>query len=229
MRWRSSAWLPILAATCVACGATSINEQHILQARDQHGHVAYYRVALNADANLAKTNYRAGLYDAAAIDALFGNASSDDDTIDETLERRRRAAVDALSKAYYDSLSGEKADRESARKALETAIAPIPRRQKFVVIYSANASAVEQAISDFSEEDDTRNAVVALLAPFKRDDFLAAKSEGESLKRALAVVAASREALGKLIDPPAGKEADAAYQDQLKRITSDLLGVTSQP
>jgi hypothetical protein len=218
----------LLGLACAGCGATSIKERHVVQAADQQGHTAYYRLSLEADADLAKTNYRAGLYDAAAIDALFGNVSPDENTIDETLERRRREAVDTLSKAYYDSLSRPEQEQAAARKALEQALAPVPRRQKFVVVYSANASAVMQAIADFSEEEDTRNAVLSLIAPFKRDDFLSAKSNSEALKRAVAAVVSAREALDKMTDPAAGKEADAAYKDQIQRILNDLLSAAER-
>lgn len=199
-----------------------------MQASDVQGHVAYYKVAVDAKASFAKTSFRSGLYDAAAVDALFGNATGDDDTVDQTLERRRREAIDRFAKAYYDALSGAAADQETARHALQQALAAVPRRQKFVIINSANASAVEEAIADFSEEQDTRNAVLSLIAPFKRDDFLEAKAEADALQRSVAVLLQARTDLAALKDPSDGKPVDPAYKDQVRRIVNDLLSASGQ-
>jgi hypothetical protein len=199
-----------------------------MQASDAQGHVAYYRVSVDANARLAKTNFRAGLYDAAAVDALFGTMSGDDDTVDQTLERRRREAVDRLAKAYYDALSGSQTDRENARRALQDALATVPRQQKFVIINSANASAVEEAIADFSEEQDTRNGILSLVAPFKREDFLQAKADADALARTVAVLLQARSDLGALQNPAAGKPVESTYKDSIRRIVNDLVGASAQ-
>jgi hypothetical protein len=202
---------------------------HVYQASDRQGHVAYYRVQIDGSATLAKTSYRSGFYDAAAVDALFGTTSEGDtDSVDETLERHRRQAVDVLAKQYYDTLAAGKGGETASLQALESAISPIPRDKKFVIIHSANASVVEAAIADFAEEKDTQDAVLSLIAPFKRDDYLQAKADQEALSRTSAIVQKAAADLAAMKDPAPGKEPDPAYKDQLKRILSDLATLPVQ-
>lgn len=111
------------ALTTAGCGNTQIRESHILQAVQPDGEIAYYRVQIRGDANLAKTNFRAGLYDAEALDALLTGASSNDTaSVDQTLERNRRVAVSRISAQYYEALGGDSGKVEELQRSLAQAM-----------------------------------------------------------------------------------------------------------
>lgn len=185
-----------------ACGTTAITESHIFQTQRGGGDIAYYRVTINADADLAKTSYRAGLYDAAALDAILGGVTSDDTTsVDAALEKARCDAIKKLADAYYKALAAEPPNADNVRAkelALRTALEPVPRRQKFAIIFSALASVVEEAIAGIVEEQDTTKTINAAISGLKRDTYIQVKAEGDALAPSVAQLRGIAETLNKV-------------------------------
>src|SRR6185503_17086028 len=91
----------VIVAAVQGCSPTRIRETHLIQARSGNGEIAYYRLTIAGKATLAKSNYRAGLYDSEAIDSLFGSAEpSDNSSVDRQLETRRKEAVNKIAQQY---------------------------------------------------------------------------------------------------------------------------------
>lgn len=197
------------AATVLSIGGCAGNhrftESRIVQARQADGEIAYYRVTLEGAAAQSQSKYRAGLYDAKAVDDLFGQVSilnTDQQAVDQILEQRRRDAVSAIASEYYAEL--KKADADDTKlKKLEAGLAramldpytaasrttddPVMRpRQKFVIIHSALASVVEEAIAQFAESEETKRLIENTFASYRREQFIMAKVESEGLEAARA-------------------------------------------
>jgi lysyl-tRNA synthetase class II len=231
-RWRAAAF----AIWSMSCGTTAIHERRLMQATDEAGRVGYYKVEIDGSAKLAKESFRSGLYDADALDALFGAVGSGDGDVHDVLARRRHEAVDRLAAAYYRTLeeSREPADVELAEHRLAVALrSPYlvgsdrdlagrsVDRRKYALIFSAKASEIEQAIAAIAEEKETSDAVMTALAAQKRGDFLRVQGEAERLRQALARVEAVRAAAEALQPPPAG--AGQAERQRFVERASDLM------
>ena len=232
----------LLALFCGGCGTTRFRESHIMQARDQKGNIAYYRLRISADAQLAKTTYRAGLYDAEALDALMGETSSElagGDTSDRELARERKDAINQIASQYYGALAKtnilQTQIAELARRLGQALISPYdaaasatpqgqfkPQR-KFAIIFSANASVVEEAIADFVEAKETEDTVNSAVAGLKRDAYIEATVEKQQVdgnKKVLKKLGEDAAALG---PPGAG---DQTYADKVRSLFNTLASVT---
>lgn len=197
------------------CGFTKIRESHILQADDGMGNISYYRVTIAAESTTAKTEWRAGLYDAYALDALFGSPGEQDDLgLDATLGRKRVQAAAELYDRYVQALRDGVSPDELRQlehqfaRAIESPFALAERgsggtpQRKFTVIYTSNASIVEEAIADVVEDKQTASGVMSLFAEKEREKFLKTEQEREDAAKALGILKGVKDE----IDP---KQADA--------------------
>src|ERR1044071_7730164 len=104
----SCLYILLLTVLLSGCGTTTIRESHLMATRDKSGNISYYRLSISGDANLAKTTYRAGLYNAEALDALMGETSSElegGDTADRVITRLRKQAISEIGGEYYSALA----------------------------------------------------------------------------------------------------------------------------
>jgi hypothetical protein len=228
-------------ACCVACGTTAIHERRILQATDDSGRVGYYRVEVDGSAKLAKASFRNGLYDADALDALFGAVAQGGDDVNDVLARRRRESVDRVAAEYYRQVeqSTDPADVDLAERRLSLALRspylvasgqdPSGRmldRRKYALIFSAKASEIEQAIAALAEEKETSDAVMTALAAQRRGEFLRVQGESERLRATLARAEAIR-TQAEALQPPAST-ATTAEKARFERQVADLLDAVSR-
>lgn len=258
MQVRVGSWaLGFLYATLViGCGRTEIRERHIFQSVGPDGKIAYYLLEVRGDAQLAKIHYRAGLYDAEALDALFGVTNKDDtSTIDGILERRRREAVEKLSSLYYRTLEESDSSEPEIRKirarfleAMRSAYLlaeeaqfeedadneslnqSVPARRKYAIIFSSIASEVEEAIANVAEERETGEQVMAAIAALRRESFLEARVKSDVLilqrERARAI-----RARAEALRPPADNAPVAdknRFTDEVGRLLQDLESLRSE-
>jgi hypothetical protein len=211
---------------------TTIEESRVLQAVQDNGDIAYYRIQLKADAKLAKTHYRAGLYDAEAIDALFGSVKQDDqDAVDQILERRRREAVSKISAEYYRALEKGESTEGLLKRLSESMKSPYvtiqevgnktasPPRRKYAIIFSALASAIEEAIANFAEEKETEEITMSAIAGVQRQRLIRTKVDSEGID-------AARRRL-KAIETDALKlQTDSStYVGDLRRLLDDAASI----
>jgi hypothetical protein len=237
-------FITLLTGAIAACGSTTIKEQRIVQAQTQDGEIAYYRLTISADAKLAKSHFRAGLYDADAVDALItgssGSVSLSNETAGQQLEAERRKAVVALARKYTeDLLANGDGHREIAKRLLAVvrSVYSTPDgdvvykpSQKYVVIFSAIASVVEEAIASFAEEKETQQLVVASVASGRRSEFLENAARKASLTRKLdrlGALAVEIENLGEY--PVKGSEEDRkAYSAKLVDLVNDASAIAGE-
>lgn len=234
-------WTSAVLSLCAGC-ATSIHERRIMQATDEGGRVGYYQIQIDGSAKLAKAAYRCGLYDSAALDALFGSVQQGAGDINEILARRRSEAVDKLAAAYYQRI--EQSDDPAPVELAEWRLALALRspylvaadrdvagrtvdRRKYALILSAKASEIEKAIADFAEAQQTTDAVLTALASQKRMEFLRVQGDSDRLGQALARLARIRteaEAVQRR-GPGATSQERALYVQQAADLLDSLLRV----
>ena len=229
--------LLLCAILMLGCGSTEIRESRVLQAVQEDGEIAYYRLLIEGDANLAKTNYRAGLYDAEALDTLLSGVSeSDQSAVDQVLERRRREAVASISARYYQALENkDDTEVQELQRRLATAMqSPFLLAQsggdagvaapgrKYAIIFSALASVVEEAIANIAEEQETEDLVLAAVAGIQRDKLLDVTVEAEAIDAALARLHAVRQAADSLTAP---STVNTAYLESVRRLLQDAAAV----
>ncbi|MCG3185349.1 MAG: hypothetical protein ICCCNLDF_03578 [Planctomycetes bacterium] len=200
-------------AVVAGCGHTKLAERHVLQVKDDDGQINYLRVTIEGEAKLAKTHYRAGLYDAQAVDALMGGPG-DEGTKDlhTTLQRLRIGALNEVAGEYFNELQKDTPDlgrlNQLASRVYHLANTPAdmigtehwtdngvsfagaPPR-KYVVMFTALASVVEEAIANFVEERKTQEAVMNAIAGPKREEYLRAKARLDQLQRSRKTLAAA--------------------------------------
>ena len=248
-RYQSLVLVGALALGCVSgCGFTRVSETHMLQARSSTGEVSYYRVRIEASSDMAKTEYRSGLYDAYALDSLFGNADDSADGLEAILARKRVEAVSKAFSDYYAALGQPINEQQMAdferriARSLESPFGVADRgsggrqHRKFAVIYSSNASAVEEAIAGLVEEKETAAGIMSVLAQRERSKHIEAKVESEGLKEVTAKLEKYADDVKKLLEETNsyvisdGNIVDltGAAQETLKKLLSAIKGLKVQ-
>lgn len=252
-RWIRSIISCGLVALVSGCGTTTIRESHLMMTQDKRGSIAYYRLSLSGDAQLAKTTYRAGLYDAEALDALMGETSSElsgGDTSDQVIIRLRKQAINQIGGQYYTALAQTNTPQteitELARRMGQAFASPydvaanatpegqIKPQRKFAIIFSANASIVEEAIADFVESKETQDTLNSAIASVKRDSYIESAVEKQRLddnKSILKKLEADAETLGTAPTAPVPGAAPSAaftvYPDQVRKLLETLADLPS--
>lgn len=177
------------------CGFTEIEETHLVQATDDDGHVSYFKMTLKARSQTAKTEWRAGMYDAYALDSLFGDTEAGEATaLDTSLARKRIQASTALYDQYLAALKDKNATPEQLAdlerrfaRSVESPYTVAQRgngapQRKYAIIYSSNASVVEEAIAGIVEEKETAQSLMMVFAQKERTAFIKAKSRAKNLE-----------------------------------------------
>ena len=209
--------LALVSTFFVGCGQTRIHETHLLQARDAQNNIAYYRVNIKGSANLAKSDYRAGFYDAEALDAVMGEISEQAQPLDANFNRKRQEAVAKLQHDYYQALQDPNTNDEELKgyqrrfaRALmapyeiveESGIEMSRPREKWAVIFSADATAVEEAMAEFVEGRDSVETVYAAVAALRRDAFIDVAATKNQQESSVLGIAAIKEQVEGLIEDP---------------------------
>jgi hypothetical protein len=191
IRWLFAA--PCLAAfLAIGCGHVGFEESHIIQATSpgDDSQPMYYKMDVSGSACLAKTHYRAGLYDAAAVDALTGQITANDEpgNIDYVVWIKRRKAVEDAFDEFYTKLKGpfNANDISECRDRIDWVLkSPYELassdRQKFLAVFSANASVVAQAVAEFMEDKQSEDTLMMAIAGEKRREFIMEKARSEKI------------------------------------------------
>lgn len=182
--------LSLLVLLAGGCGHTTIRESHIYQVQDENGRISYYRMSIDADAVLAKTNFRAGLYDAAAIDSLTGGPGTQQtDELHQILHQQRKLALEKVAKRYFELMAKdnltptEKLElSDLGRRTYFLANTPadslgtqgdsgLQPAKKLVIVYSVLASVVEEAIAGVVTDRETNRVAMAALSGPKSKEY----------------------------------------------------------
>lgn len=191
IRWWFTA-VCLMSLLPASCGHVSFKESRIIQVTSPgDNHPTYYKLEVRGSAYLAKTHYRAGLYDAAAVDALTGQITANDEpgNIDHVLWSKRRKAVEDTFDEFYSTLKENPLNTEKiaeCRERIDLVLQSpyelaLSNRQKFLAVFSANASVVAQAVAEFMEDKQSEDVILMAIAGEKRRYFITEKARREKI------------------------------------------------
>ncbi len=188
------AWfLCLLCCASSGCGRFQFKESRIIQvASAETGRPMYYKLDVWGSTLMAKTHYRAGLYDAAAVDALTGQvtAADADDSIDHIVWSQRRQAVERILSKLYEIIENPDPNDSKIRQyrqSLDLALQSpydlaLSRRQKFLAVFSSNASIVATAVAEFAEDKRSEDALMMAIVGDKRRGYLIQKARTDQIQ-----------------------------------------------
>jgi hypothetical protein len=235
----------LMAAITAGCGHTKIEESHLFQVQVPGQPTAYYRLNITGDAKLAKTHFRGGLYDAEAVSELLAGDRDADKSIRDSvygrLEAERRQGITEIAKKYYAAQADPSRSEDEVRRlgerlaaALRGDIATpggkesIHGEKRYVIIFSAIASVIEEALASFAEERDTQQLVVASMAGPQRTRYLRERVAAEEVDAARAHVRALVDQLGgqgsRPTDAKEAKERDEKLKAALQALGALEVG-----
>ena len=214
-------------AVCLAgllpagCGHVGFEESRIIQVTSPgDNRLTYYKLEVRGSAYLAKTHYRAGLYDAAAVDALTGQITANDEpgNIDHVLWSKRRKAVEDTFDEFYSTLKDDPLNSDKiaeCRERIDLVLQSpyelaLSNRQKFLAVFSANASVVAQAVAEFMEDKQSEDAIMMAIAGDKRRDFITEKVRREKIDHIYELLRQAQNDLEESKDLDEDKKAKAA-------------------
>jgi hypothetical protein len=219
-------------AVCLAgllpagCGHVGFEESRIIQVTSPgDNQPTYYKLEVRGSAYLAKTHYRAGLYDAAAVDALTGQITANDEpgNIDHVLWSKRRKAVEDTFDEFYSTLKEDPLNSDKiaeCRERIDLVLQSpyelaLSNRQKFLAVFSANASVVAQTVAEFMEDKQSEDAIMMAIAGDKRRDFITEKARREKINHIYELLRQAQNDLEESKDLDEDKKAKAAYVNNI--------------
>lgn len=161
--------------------AANVTKHELYAAYGDDGKPTYYRINLEGEAYNGAVEYRAGWYDAIAVDELFGDVGSDSQMRSD-MAKMQRAAVGATMKAYLDALvtSPENdAILTIKKKAFENALTAMGgvsphgasatamldhAQKKFIIVLSLRPDEVITAVKGQVQKRQLLDAVNAVLS-----------------------------------------------------------------
>lgn len=183
MRWQPIAHC-VLVALLAACTRGSLSKVEYFAeypptaAKERKPN--YYRVSINGEGFNGKVDYRAGWYDARAVDSLFSTLSEEQSSKATTAARQKKA-IRKTHDLYMDALEADtvsQADIETRRKNYKEAVSgvsgvtsagnertsPLDKAdQKFVMIFSNDPSRVIEAINGRVQQMQITETIGAVL------------------------------------------------------------------
>jgi hypothetical protein len=186
-------WLLLLVPALTLTGCSQFHEQYIFRS-GRPGKANYYRVTISGTTTFTSSQFAAGLYDAEAVDALFGELKGpgklvsiggtsfqpDTGTTQQTAPQPPVLTMVATS------------DAAGKTKPIESLEGKPVKEQKFVFFLSSNANAFINAIQTYVDSDRIQTAMVSLLLKddvqklaVARGDERAATARANALSSAL--------------------------------------------
>lgn len=179
------AWKVLFVGVCAAlplamgCSA-SVDKRELFAAYGDDGTPTYYRIKIHASGMNGAVEYRAGWYDATAVDDLFGDVGSDS-RMRSDMAKMQRAAVSATMKAYLDALvqePGNEALLVTRKKAFDNALGAMGgtgpmgasatalldySQKKFVIVLSLRPDEIIAAVKGYVQKQQLLDAVQSAL------------------------------------------------------------------
>lgn len=190
-------FLLTLALSATACGG-SFTKKEVFAAYGDDGRAMYYRINLEGSGYNGEVDYRAGWFDAQAVENLFGDVGAAASIQTELAKKHRESLDKALAaylKALEDNTKDEIADRkknfESALEAI-TGVAPAGgdrvatldySGKKFVMILSTNPDQIIAAINGRVQKNGLVEAIGAKLRESESDKAGAREADGRILSQ----------------------------------------------
>jgi hypothetical protein len=189
--------LAFSAALCAGSCATFDEVYHFALPIDGRGdgdetHHHHYRVRIKGWTFLSASQYAAGLYDASAVDALFGEVEGQRIAVDRVALAGHQPRATASSNQPAAAAAGESAT-SSQPAATRTEKANEARSQKLVIFLSTNADFYLRQLKDFIQTSNLQTNVSALLLAGDAERALQAEHAQEGRARATLTLASKLE------------------------------------
>ena len=174
MRLHKKYLVLIAGAGLLLAGCSNFHEQYLFRA-GRPGQANYYRVKIDGYTRFSSSQFAAGLYDAEAVDALFGELSGSGKrvTVTSAFETTSTTSTTpppttpvAAASTEVTMVSGSQSGSKPA-SASQTVAGKSLNNQKFVFFLSTNANAFINQIQTYVTADRMQTAVMTLL--FKDD------------------------------------------------------------
>jgi hypothetical protein len=211
--------LAFVALNLTAC--SQFHEQYLFRA-GRPGKANYYRVTISGYTTFTSSQFAAGLYDAEAVDALFGElkgpgklvsiggTSFQPGTGDNPPETTKPAVLTMVATS----------DADSKTRPIQSLEGKPVKDQKFVFFLSSNANAFINAIQTYVDSDRIQTAMVSLLIKDDVQKLEAARAdERVAVARANALTAAMDASVA-----PLGT-GENATSDAVKNATIKVLSL----
>lgn len=155
-------WMTVLALGFVLlCGCSSFKEQYIFRA-GRPGDANYYRVTIKGRTFFTSSQFAAGLYDAEAVDALFGELTGPGKRV--TIDSGPRGQQQQQQSSGEDAALTMVSTTANAKDGgAETVGGKSLKDQKFVFFLSSNADFFVNQIQTYVTTERMQTAVVTLL------------------------------------------------------------------
>jgi hypothetical protein len=170
--------LLIAGAIFLLAGCSNFHEQYLFRA-GRPGQANYYRVKIDGFTRFSSSQFAAGLYDAEAVDALFGELSGSGKrvTVTSAFETTTSQPISSnpsnpgvtpvtAASTEVTMVSGAQS-ASKAGPASQTVAGKSMNNQKFVFFLSSNANAFINQIQTYVTADRMQTAVMTLI--FKDD------------------------------------------------------------
>lgn len=199
----------LLVATLTLAACSNFHEQYMFRS-GRTGKANYYRVTISGYTTFTSSQFAAGLYDAEAVDALFGELSGPGKrvSIGGTSFQQTGGDANASDKAGELTAVGV-IDSSAKSKPIQSLEGKPVKNQKFVFFLSSNANAFVNAIQTYVDSDRIQTAMVSLLIKDEVKKLEEARAEERvALSRANGLAAAMDASVAPLGTGEAATSAD---------------------
>jgi hypothetical protein len=212
---RSVRALVVLAAVVSLTGCSQFHEQYLFRS-GRPGRANYYRVTISGHTTFSSSQFAAGLYDAEAVDALFGELKGPG----KLVSVQGTALAPQTPPGTGTPELVDSSDPDVKTNPVQTLDGKPVNDQKFVFFLSSNANAFINAIQTYVDSERMQTAMVSLLV---KDDV----REMETARAEERVETRRANSLSKAIDAtvqPLGT-GDAAQSKSVREVTLRLLAL----
>lgn len=198
--------LLMAALTLTAC--SNFHEQYMFRS-GRPGKANYYRVTISGYTTFTSSQFAAGLYDAEAVDALFGELNGPGKLVSIGGTSFQQTGDGTASGTTTELTTVATSDAASKTRPIQSLEGKPVKDQKFVFFLSSNANAFINTIQTYVDSDRIQTAMVSLLI---KDDVKkleeARAEERVALSRANGLAAAMDASVAPLGTGEAATSAD---------------------
>jgi hypothetical protein len=166
MRYRVLDLLLPLAAVLTLTSCSQFHESYLFRS-GRPGKANYYRVTISGTTTFTSSQFAAGLYDAEAVDALFGELKGPGKRV--SIDSAFAPSPDPNNPASDPAPASQgltlvaMSDSEAKTKPMQTLDGKTVKDQKFVFFLSSNANAFINAIQTYVDSQRIQTAMVSLM------------------------------------------------------------------
>lgn len=183
----------LLLAALLTTGCSSFHEQYLFRS-GRPGKANYYRVTITGRTSFTASQFAAGLYDAEAVDTLFGELKGPGKLVSiggTSFASQNQSDPQAPVEPVTGLTLVASSDSGTKLKPIQSIEGKPIKDQKFVFFLSSNANAIANAIQTYVDSDRIQTAMLSLLVKEDVQKLEAARAtERDAVSRANTIAAA---------------------------------------